>query len=263
MQRSLVSSSTVAVAFGMAATGLGQPSETEPPSARSPDSTPEKDQPMREPQTGKSTPASTVFWIDSGLGWQRVGITTLRVHRDSAGRATVGELMPAVLDGPSISLGFGLRWFVLTLGARVTAAFFRDSAPDRPEGSSQFYSIDAELGLRIPAGRWEPHVIIGAGYSVFGGFGDAIGGLARGLDIDGGNLRLGLGLDYYFTTTWSIGARATGEFLFLAPSGVPIRDLARPETVNTVREARIRLAEGEGSSAGSAFSVTIGPGVHF
>jgi hypothetical protein len=98
---------------------------------------------------------------------------------------------------------------------------------------------------------------------VFGGLGAAISGVARGLDIDGGNLRIGFGLDYYLTNTWSIGARATGELLFLAKSGVPIRDLARAEMVNTVREARTRLAEGEGASGGSAFSVSIGPGLHF
>jgi hypothetical protein len=172
-------------------------------------------------------------------------------------------LVPAGRDGPSASIGFGFRWLVLTFGARVTAAFFQDLSPERTESTGQFYSIDLELALRIPAGRFEPHIIFGAGYSVFGGIGAAISGLARGLDVDGGNLRLGFGLDYYLTNTWSIGARATGELLFLAKSGVPIRDLARAEMVNTVREARTRLADGEGTSAGSAFSVSIGPGVHF
>jgi hypothetical protein len=263
MQHPLVASSTVAIVLGIAAPGLGQPSETEPPSTPPPESRPPKDQPVQGAGREKQVPTPSVFWLDSGFGWQRVGLTTLRVHRDSAGRATLGELVPAVRDGPSVSLGFGVRWLALTFGARVTSGFFDDLSPERTESTSQFYSIDFELGLRIPAGRFEPHVIMGAGYSVFGGLGDAITGLARGLDIDGGNLRLGFGVDYYLTTTWSIGARATGELLFLAKSGVPIRELARPEMVNTVREARTRLAQGEGSSAGSAFSITIGPSLHF
>lgn len=263
MRRPSVACSTAVVVLGTAATGFGQPQETEPPGPPSSNSLPAKDQPVRGSERETQTPASSVFWIDSGLGWQRVGLTTLHVHRDSSGRATVGELIPAVRDGPTVSLGFGLRWLVLTFGARVTAAFFEDLSPERSEATSQFYSIDVELGLRIPAGRFEPHVIFGAGYSVFGGLGAAISGLAQGLDIDGGNLRLGFGVDYFVTNTWSIGARATGEFLFLARSGVPIRDLARAETVNTLREARTRLADGEGTSAGSAFSLTIGPGVHF
>jgi hypothetical protein len=104
--------------------------------------------------------------------------------------------------------------------------------------------------------------VFGVGYSVFGGLGDALSGIGQGLDIDGGNLRLGFGLDYFLTNTWSIGVRATGELLFLSRTGVPIRDLARAQSVSTVREARTRLAEGEGTSAGTAFSITIGL-VHF
>jgi hypothetical protein len=263
MTRPLALCSTVVAVLGTAATAPAQPVETEPPNAPPPESRPPKDQPERGEERNAVAPGASVFWIDSSLGWQRVGLTTLRVHRDSAGRATVGELVPAVRDGPSASLGLGFRWLVLTVGARVTAAFIKDLSPERTESTSQFYSVDLEVGLRIPAGRFEPYMVFGAGYSVFGGFGDALSGLARGVDIDGGNLRLGFGLDYYLTNTWSIGARATGEFLFLAKSGVPIRDLARAEMVNTVREARTRLADGEGSSAGSAFSVSIGPGLHF
>lgn len=261
MTRPLALCSTVAAFLGTAAAALGQPSETEPPSAPPPESKPPKDQPVHGEK--KKEAGASVFWIDSSFGWQRVGLTTLRVHRDSSGRATLGELVPANRDGPSASIGLGFRWLVLTVGARVTAAFFEDLSPERTESTSQFYSIDVELGFRIPAGRLEPHIVLGAGYSVFGGLGAAVSGIARGLDVDGGNLRIGFGLDYFLNNTWSIGARATGELLFLAKPGVPIRDLARAEMVNTVREARTRLAEGEGSSAGSAFSVSIGPALHF
>jgi hypothetical protein len=201
--------------------------------------------------------------VDSQVGWNRVGLTTLRVERDSGGEALTGDLVPAVLSGPTVGLGLGVRWLVLTFGARATATFFNESSNVRADDASQFYSIDGELGMRIPAGRLEPFIVFGAGYSRFGGLGDAISGLGKGLDIDGGNLRLALGLDYFVSKSWSIGARATGELLFLARSGVPIRDLAQAQSVNTLGEARARLLQGEGTSAGSALSFTIGPGLHF
>jgi hypothetical protein len=208
-------------------------------------------------------PTTTVFWVDTSIGWQRVDLTTLHVQRNSAGEALTGDLVPNVLSGPALSLGVGVRWLVLSFGARMTAAFFNDPSPDRTDGSSQFYSLDAEIGLRIPAGRLEPYVVLGAGYSVFGGLDDAIRGVGQGLDIDGANARLALGVDYFFSRNWSLGARVTGELLFLARPGVPIRGLATAEQVNTLGEARARLLEGEGTSGGTALAFTFGPGLHF
>jgi len=229
------------------------------------DAQPRKDERVRAaPEDKTPIPSSTIAWVDTGLGFERVDLTTVHVQRDPQGGDTLtGDLVPATLTGPALSLVFGLRWLVLSFGARLGVAFFNDSSPDRTDGASQLYSIDAELGLRIPAGRLEPYLMLGAGYSVFGGLGDAINGVGQGLDIDGANMRLGLGLDYFVTRTWSVGARVSGELLFLARSGVPIRDLARPEQVSTLGEAKARLLEGDGSSAGTALALTIGPGLHF
>jgi hypothetical protein len=213
----------------------------------------------REPPT----PSTNVFWADSGLGWHRVGLTTLHVDRTAAGDALTGDLVSSALSGPSVQLGFGVRWLVLTFGARLGASFFDDPSPGRSSGSSQLYSADAEIGFRIPAGRLEPYFIFAGGYSRFGGLDDAIEGVGRGLDIDGANLRLGFGLDYFFDRHVSIGARIAGEALFLSRPGIPLRQLATPERVSTLGEAKARLLEGEGTSVGSSFAVTVGPGLHF
>ena len=61
----------------------------------------------------------------------------------------------------------------------------------------------------------------------------------------------------------NIGARVAGEALFLSRPRVPVRQLATPERVSTLGEAKARLLEGEGPSAGTSFAVTVGPGVHF
>lgn len=222
-----------------------------------------EDRPRADEEQEPPEPAKSVFWIDSGVGWHRVGLTTLHVERNSGGEVLTGDLVPGVLSGPSLQLGFGVRWLVLTFGARVGASFFDDPSPGRSDGSSQLYSVDAEIGFRIPAGRLEPYFVMAGGYSRFGGLDDAIQGVGQGLDIDGANLRLAFGLDYFLSRHVSIGARIAGEALFLSRSGIPLRDLAAPQQVNTLGEAKARLLEGEGSSAGTSFAVTVGPGVHF
>jgi len=214
-------------------------------------------------QEHRPSPSTTVLWLDTAVGWERADLTTLHAVRNLGGDSLTGDLVPETLDGPAVSLGFGVRWLVLSFGARFGVAFFNDPSPNRTDGSSQFYSIDGELGLRVPAGRLEPYVVLGAGYSVFGGLSDAIQGVGQGIDIDGANVRLALGFDYFLSRNWSIGARLAGELLFLARPGVPIRGLAQPQSVSTIGEAKTRLLEGDGSSAGTAVSATIGPGLHF
>jgi hypothetical protein len=214
-------------------------------------------------ERGLPAPAKTVFWADTNVGWHRVGLTTLQVDRTAGGDALTGDLVPSVLSGPTVQVGFGLRWLVLTFGARLGASFFDDPTPGRSDGSSQLYSVDGEIGFRIPAGPIEPYFVMAAGYSRFGGLNDAIQGIGQGLDIDGANLRLAFGLDYFFNEHVSLGARVAGEALFLSRPGIPIRDLAAPEQVSTLGEARARLLEGGGSSAGTSLAITVGPGVHF
>jgi hypothetical protein len=109
------------------------------------------------------------------------------------------------------------------------------------------------LHVRFQLGRVEPHLLFGGGYSTFGGLDNAIDGVRAGLDIDGANLRAGLGLDWFATPELSIGARGTAEALFLSRRAVPIRDLARPREVGTLSEARARILEAEGSTAGAAY----------
>jgi len=83
------------------------------------------------------------------------------------------------------------------------------------------------------------------------------------LAVDGANVRAGLGLDFYVIPLLSLGARFTGELLFLSRPGVPIRDLATAQQVSTIGEAKARLLEADGSSIGTALNLTVGPALHF
>lgn len=117
--------------------------------------------------------------------------------------------------------------------------------------------------FRAPLGRVEPYVLFAGGYSTFGGLDELVGGLDRGLDIDGINLRSGLGLDYYLNRTFSLRLVAEGDLLFLARKGVSARDLAEPKEVGTLNEAEARILEADGSSAGFGYDISAGLGVHF
>lgn len=203
------------------------------------------------------------FWFDGGAGYEHLDLTTANVQRVQGSTALTADLAPRRVGGLGANVGLGFRILHLTLGARLGMTFFDAAAPTGTDGSLQLYSIDAELGFRLPIGRVEPYILLGAGYSVIGGLGDAVSGLGRGLDIDGANGRLGLGIDYFVNRTLSFGVRITGEALFLARRGVPLRDLAAAQSVDTLGEAKARALEGSASSIGTAVSVTAGPGLHF
>jgi len=213
----------------------------------------------QEPESQAKKP----FWIDTGLGWQRVDLTTIRVRRSPDGDPLTADLVPEVVSGPTAHVALGVRLRYFTLGIDGSVSLFDDPASPSVDGTLQLYSIDAQFGMRFPFGRIEPYFQLAAGYSVFGGLGDAFSGLGRGLDVDGANARMALGLDYFVVPAVAIGVRGTFEFLFLARRGESVRDLATAQSVNTIGEARSRLLESDGSNIGTALGITVGPSLHF
>jgi hypothetical protein len=135
--------------------------------------------------------------------------------------------------------------------------------PERESTDLDLWSVDGELAFRAPLGPLEPYVLLGGGYCTFGGMGDVVGGLGDGLDVNGANLRGGLGFDYYLTPELSLRFEGVSDLLFLARPGVAARDLAEPKEIGTLNEAEERLLEADGSSAGITLGVTTGLGVHF
>lgn len=230
---------------------------------QTPDEKAARDRPGEESRPDDGTHAEKPVWLDGGVGWQRMDLTTFYVQRVADSNSLTADLAPHAVQGLAANVGLGVRFYLLTLGARLGMTAFDNASAEGTDGSMQLYSIDAELGFRIPISRVEPYLVLGAGYSVLGGLGDAFAGLGRGLEIDGANARLGLGIDYFMSSNVSIGIRGTAEVLFLARRGVPLRDLAAFESVETVGQAKERALEGGGSSIGSVFSITVGPGLHF
>ena len=185
-----------------------------------------KEAPVKE----RADHRSELVWANGEAGYQTIGLRTFDANLE---KLTVG-LIPTVGNGPAVGVGAGVRLLFLTIGPRARVGFFHDDSATRTVRDWQFWTLDAELGLRIPIGRLEPNVTLAGGYAAVGNLDDAVHGLRGGLvQIYGANARAGVGLDYYVTRHMTIGADLTGELLFLSRPGVPIKELAQPQKVGT------------------------------
>jgi hypothetical protein len=200
--------------------------------------------------------------LHGGVGYQRVVIRTLFAGEGESEQLTA-QVVPEDMSGPATQLGVGVKLWFVTLGVTGRVAQLHGAAPQRDTSELQLWSLDGEVAFRAPLGRVEPFVLLGAGYSTFGGMGQIIEGLDRGLDIDGANLRGGLGLDWYLHRHISLRLQGGSDVLFLARRGVPARELAEPREIGTLNEAQERLLEADGASAGLVFDLGAGVGIHF
>ena len=200
------------------------------------------------------------FFIKPGFGYQRLWLRTFQA--EDSERLTA-RVIPEDLSGPAPSLGIGMKLWFVSFGLTGRVAHLSGAAEERDTATLELWSLDGEVAFRAPLGPFEPYVMFGGGYSTFGGMGDMVDGLGEGLDVNGANLRGGLGFDYYLSRELSLRMEGTSEILFLARDGVAARDLAQPKEIGTLDEAEQRLLEADGSSAGAGFGVSVGLGVHF
>jgi hypothetical protein len=201
-------------------------------------------------------PMSQLAWLDAQTGLEAVTLQTFLADF----RSVSAGLLPTSGIGPTARVGTGLRFGFVMLGLRGRVASFEDPSS---VGRWQIWTLDGELGVRVPLARLEPHLALAGGYSSFGGFGGAVRGLQDGLDVHGVDVRLGGGVDYWMTHAISFGLDLNGELLAVARPGVSLRDLATAKQIGTLDEAKARILEASGSSIGAAMSLTAGLGVHF
>ena len=83
-----------------------------------------------------------------------------------------------------------MRIIYFTLGPRFRYASL---------GAFNHWSLLGEFALRVPLGKLEPFVLLGAGYG-------AIGGLPGVASFGGIDLHLGGELHYYLSDSFSVGA---------------------------------------------------------
>jgi hypothetical protein len=144
-------------------------------------------------------------WLNPEVGFQWASLTGLSNSKLLDERVK-GDAMGLVVGG-----GAGVRLLYLTLGARFRYGLLSEY---------DLWSLGAEGALRIPMGRLEPYVFVGAGYARAGSF-KAEGELTElapkkdDLSMSGIEAQLGGGVDYFVTPVFSVGARLEAQALFL------------------------------------------------
>ncbi len=172
------------------------------------------------------------FLLNAEVGFEHIGLRTL-----SDDGLVDADSVPTTQTGAVYGGGIGLRLVFLTGGVRFRFGNFADW---------QMWTLNAEVGVRIPYGNLEPYAALGGGYASLGGTrsGDA------DLDIAGWNVRAAAGLDWYLSNTFSLGANLSGDLLLLSRSAL---GSAPSDSVYA----------SDGSSVGAGVTFTAVAGLHF
>ena len=123
------------------------------------------------------------------------------------------QIEKASAGGPAFSLGLGVRFVVLVLGARI-----RHNALT----SFNMWQLNAEVGLKIPIHSFDLLFGLHGGYSFVGRLGDTavatntdIPSNQDAVSIRGFNAGLDFAFDYYVSPLFSVGVGLPLDFLFL------------------------------------------------
>ena len=179
-------------------------------------------------------------WLNGEVGYQLVGLAALSDDNLLDVEGGIGHS-----SGVVYGAGLGVRLLTVTLGARFRYGSFADW---------YMWSLNAEGAFHVPLGSLDLYFGVGAGYVSAGGFDDDIYFAPSDIEVRGFDVRVGAGLDYYISSTFSVGVNLGGEIMFLKRAAMDV-------TVD-VNEPRTVYAE-DGSSVGAAFTPTAVLGLHF
>ncbi len=188
------------------------------------------------------------LWLNAEVGYENLGLQTFK-----ANNLVDAGVVKTTQNGLLYGGGIGARLVFITLGARFRLGNFSEF---------QMWTLDAELGLRIPLGDLEPYFTFAGGYASMGSFNASNIGQdfnSAGVSITGYNLRGGFGLDYYLSPAFSLGANLTGEMLVLTRPGVDPSKLQSGGASNAASD----VYKADGSSIGAAVAITAVAGLHF
>ncbi len=227
-------------AGGLAPPGGGAADPYQPP--------PSTEQDLAAAEARDSGRGLQLFWLDAEAGFTLLG---LRTFKDD------GLVDPAVVatqrGGLTLGGGLGVRLVFITLGPRFRFGTF---------GDWQVYTLNGEVGLRIPVGRVEPYALLSGGYASVGAVKVHDRVDSSDVDIRGWNLRAGGGADVYLSKAFTLGGRLTGDALFLTRPGVD--PVALAEAGSGPDGARLQAVyRTDGSSIGAALTASAVVGLHF
>jgi hypothetical protein len=208
--------------------------QSNPPSATN-EPTPEKE--LEKADQEDSGRGLEWVWLNAEIGGEHLGLQTFK-----ANSLVDAKLVKTSQTGLVYGAGVGVRLLVFTAGVRFRLGTFSEW---------QLWTLNAEGGLRIPLGSLEPYFTVGGGYASLGSFSTSAPASSKA-DVKGFNARLGAGLDYYLSNTFSVGANFTGDVLFLSRSA---------QASASGDEAAVYGKDG--SSIGAGATLTAVAGLHF
>lgn len=228
---------------GFQAGGLAPPGDTHrPPSAPPPSSTvTSTEQDLDKAEEKDSGRGLQWLYFDVEGGVQYVGLETF-----SSDGLTYAKTTGSSAVGPMFGGGLGIQLLFVTIGGRARMGVFKDW---------NIASFGGELGFRFPIGSVEPYFDLGGGYAMLAGLKtDTWGGDTK---IHGGYVRAGLGLDYYVTSTFSVGGHVSGDVMILS------RDGLKGASISDLTPDAQTVASKDGTSVGGALNGTVVLGLHF
>lgn len=194
-----------------------------------------------------------IVWINPQIGASYINMTQLS--------SSTFQVEKADSAGPMFSLGAGVRFVILVLGARA-----------RYNALSAFnmWQLNLEAGIKVPAGSLD--FLIGAhgGYSFVGSLDD--GGTSTNpntprnddaVKIRGWNAGVDLAFDYYISPAFSVGLGFLTDFLFL--NRPPLEPPVPIDQLPPAQQAAIQgdpLYQQSGTSAGLQFAGGLRLGLH-
>ena len=227
----------------MSSGGLAPPPAVEPtPEPTAPTAT---EQELTRADKEDSGRGLEFVWLNAEAGFQHLGLETFH-----ANKLVDANVVQSTQSGLLVGAGAGVRLIFLTGGVRFRLGNF---------SAWQLWTLDAELGLRIPLGALEPYFTFAGGYARMGSFSTSNVFSTNDITVRGFNLRAGFGLDYYFAKSFSLGANASGDVLFLSRPKVN----QQPTGTDPRSQAAAQVYAQDGTSVGAGVTVTAVAGLHF
>jgi hypothetical protein len=195
-----------------------------------------------------------LVWLDASAGASYVNMSSF-----NASSLSIDKTSGAA---PAFSVGAGLRFLLLVIGARVRYA---------PVTSFDLWQANLEAGLKIPISKVDVLFGVHGGYSSLGRLSDAgvtlpssVPTTADDVSVHGFNAGIDFAVDYYLTPLFSIGAGFLGDFLYLVRPkvDVPSSYSALPPATQAAISSSPLYAR-SGTSAGLQLGGGLRLGVHF
>jgi hypothetical protein len=233
------------------------PNQPGSPGGPPPGQTPQQAAQQQELNTAEREDSGRGFelvWVDAQLGYSHIDMqqfsqSTLQIQRASA-------------DGGAFSIGAGVRFVVLVLGARLRYNVL---------SSFDMWQINAEAGLKFPISKLDILIGLHGGYSFVGSLGDAsvatntaVPASTDAVTIRGFDAGLDFAVDYYLTSLFSVGAGIYGDALFLQRPPVPLpSNFASLPTQEQTAVKNDPVYQQSGSSAGLGLGIAARLALHF